>query len=136
MKTLRLISRAGAATLLLAGTMLALGACGSGSQSLGTKSSPPAVLRCEFAELPQPTDPSVFQGELSCQVTGAANDETAFTLIYSVNNSVCQGALARGDGNCSASFLLTSSLNSLGTVAGQLFPSRLPLGPVAPVPEP
>jgi hypothetical protein len=126
MRILVWIARMGMVLVLVAGGVLALGACGSaGGQSL-----PPATLRCLFHELPQPGT-STFTGGLSCQVTGAASDETSFALTYSENGAVCRGTLTRGSGACDVSFLITGPF-SLGTVTGELLPSHRPLGTVTP----
>ncbi len=99
-------------------------------------SVPPLVLRCAFHEMPNPASANVFAAEVSCQVTGAASDERAFTLVYSLNGARCSGSLMYGAGGCAATFTLTNSLTSLGTLAGKLLPDNHPLGPVAPFPEP
>jgi hypothetical protein len=73
--------------VLIAGVVLALGACGQGTAGSASRAEPtptvgrPAsslVLACTFHELPQP-NMNIFTGFLSCQVRGAASDDTAFT---------------------------------------------------------
>jgi hypothetical protein len=139
------IMRPGLPLVLIAGVVLVLGACSQGTAGSASHAEPtPTVghpvssiaLTCTFHELPQP-NMNVFTGFLSCQVRGAASADTAFTLTYSLDNVVCRGKLVHGTGDCTASFIIQGGqLSSLGTVAGEVLPSRQPLGPVAPLPAP
>jgi hypothetical protein len=133
--------RSYALALLMADTLLALGACGVSATGTGASTSssrPAAHLRCMFHEQPRASEPSgyVFNGAMWCQVSGAASDETAFALTYSLNGMECRGSLVRGAGTCGVDFLIKNPLSSLGKVAGELLPSHRPLGPVAPLPTP
>ena len=104
---------------------LALGACGVSETSL-----PPAQLACTYHGLPLVG--GGIRASLSCQVTGATNTESGFTVIDSVSGAVCRGPVRQGTGSCEVEFITSTTAGAPGTVAGWLLPSHRRLGPVSP----
>jgi FlaG/FlaF family flagellin (archaellin) len=136
--------------LLLCG-LVGLSACGtsggtpsSGGQATATTSasaasSASAVLSCTIHEEPLTAD--TVSVTLSCTVTGAAASETSFTVSHTsagpkgqgqAVNATCSGPLRGGVGTCSVTFIESATGAAPGSVAGELFPSHRPLGPVTP----
>ena len=84
----------------------------------------------------------VISARLSCTVSGAAADETSFTLTYTATGPngqgrpmgpLCTGSLQQGAGTCSQSYSIVAPYGGeAGSVAGEAMPDHRPLGPVTP----
>jgi hypothetical protein len=82
---------------------------------------------------------------LSCTVTGAESDATAFTVYYTTLGpgdqgrttlAVCSGSVSNGRGTCTITFG-TEALDATHVeLVGELLPSHRSLGPQTPVPAP
>lgn len=145
--------------LLVTCALLTLSACGVSSvigpatvptpSEARTASSTPnstattVKLDCTSHELPITTDS--VSVTLSCAVTGAASEETSFTVSYTSTGpkeqmrttlAVCRGAVHNGSGTCAITFgALSQDVTSIELV-GELLPTGRSLGPQTPVPVP
>jgi hypothetical protein len=126
-------------TLVVAGC-LTLAACAP----LGVSSAPatpaPAALSCTRHDLPEGID--VIRIMLRCTVTGAARDETGFSLKFTLTpqgpkgqtfSTPCSGALQHGAGSCDATYTTIVNFTfGSSSVAGELLPTHRSLGPLTP----
>jgi hypothetical protein len=152
--------------LIIVGALLGIAGCGmrtpGGGASRGTASSgspaasstqmpftrptsapSTAELTCASHEEPVTADSVTIT--LSCTVTGAESDETAFTVYYTAMSpgdqvrttlAVCNGALTNGRGTCTVTFGVQALDVRSVELLGELLPSHGSLGPQTPVPGP
>jgi len=136
--------RATRASVALICGLLVLSGCGLSGGANSTPTASPttaAALTCTVSY--SPIDPDTLSGTLTCQVAGAASDQTSFTLTYTAPSpkgqgvdATCGGALHSGTGTCTVSFTASAQASRPGTVTGQLLPSDQHLGPETPTVAP
>ncbi len=136
---MRTICRASA--IVVSVLPLVLSACGF---SLG--GSTQATLTCqEQSEVAPPSrdpEPQTVTHDLTCNVTGAPNSETSFTLQYQLKDSSktltygprCSGPLQDGQGSCFQTYTEVVGVfqRAMPTVFGKLLPSGQMLESVTP----
>lgn len=131
-----LLKSAALLTLVLA-LSSTLAACGlTTGATLG--GGPPASLTCTQAMVGHGID--VVNAKLTCQVSGAASDDTSFQVHYSVKSgtgtprsfdATCDGTLQNGAGSCTQTYALVVPFDAgSASVEGQLLPSHKALGPL------
>lgn len=140
-----------AAAIVVSVLPLALSACGisvdvpaaSASPSASTDSQ--ATLTCQVhseVDPPQDPGPPTVTHDMACSVTGAPNSEQSFILQYQLKYNgkiltygpTCGGPLQSGNGSCFQRYTEVVAVfeQAKPQVAGELLPSKLPLGPVTP----
>ena len=91
----------------------------------------------------EPLTADTVTATLTCAVTGAAGDQTAFTIAHSASgltgqghlvDATCSGLLHAGTGTCTKTFIPPAHTAGLGSVTGELLPSHSSLGTVTPTP--
>jgi uncharacterized iron-regulated membrane protein len=135
---------------MLMWAVLMLGACGEtrsvtsaiepgGATATPVGTAASARLQCMIQQEPVTAD--TVSATLACTVTGAALDQTSFTVAYTSAAprgqgvaATCGGALHEGTGNCTVTFVEGALASRLGTVAGELLPSHQHLASVTPTP--
>jgi hypothetical protein len=126
---------------------LALSACGISPALPGASTTSQATLTCqehsEVAQQPQDSGPQkMVTHDMACSVTGAPNSEQSFILQYQLKYNgkiltygpTCGGPLQIGNGSCFQRYTEVVAVfeQAKPQVAGELLPSKLPLGPVTP----
>jgi hypothetical protein len=147
--------------LIIIGALLGIAGCGmrtltggpssSGSASSSTRASSsgptslPSVAELICASHEEPVTADSVTITLSCTVTGAPSDDTAFAVSYTAMDpggqgrttlAVCSGPVLGGHGTCTVTFG-TQALDATSVeLLGELLPSHGSLGPETPVPAP
>jgi hypothetical protein len=128
-----------ASSVMLCGLLILLGMMASGCASTSSAASP--QLRCTVRIAPTGVD--VIQTLLQCTVTNAPQNDTHFTLHYTLVDDAgkplpafdapCEGALAHGIGTCQQTYSVVAPKSPTdSSVAGETLPSHTALGPVTP----
>ena len=141
-----------AAAIVASVLPLALSACGISVDVPAASSSPSAstdsqaTLTCqehsEVAATFRDPGPQKVVHDLTCNVTGAPNSETSFTLKYQLQDNgtmltygpTCSGPLQNGKGACFQTYIEVVGVfdHAMPIVFGELLPGRESLGPVMP----